>query len=86
MQELKNPLQRKSCHDLKDAGLQSIPGAGAEILVDSVKDIISPKKISSDDWIRIMDEAHSLGIPASATMMYGHVESKNDIVEHFLKL
>ena len=71
---------------LKDAGLQSMPGAGAEILVDSVKDVISPKKISSADWIRIMDESHSLGIPSSATMMYGHVENKNDIVEHFTKL
>ena len=54
---------------LKEAGLQSIPGAGAEILTDSVKEIISPKKISSDAWIRIMDEAHSVGIPGSATMM-----------------
>ena len=53
---------------LKEAGLQSIPGAGAEILTDSVKEIISPKKISSDEWIRIMDEAHSVGIPGSATM------------------
>ena len=59
---------------LKDAGLQSIPGAGAEILNDEVKNIISPKKISSDDWIRIMEEAHSLGLQASATMIYGHVE------------
>ena len=71
---------------LKDSGLQSIPGAGAEILTDSVKDIISPKKISSDVWIRIMDEAHALGLPASATMMYGHVEKKSDIVEHFFKI
>ena len=71
---------------LKDAGLQSIPGAGAEILVDSVKDVISPKKISSADWIRIMDEAHSLGLPSSATMMYGHVESNSDIVDHFYKI
>ena len=71
---------------LKDAGLQSIPGAGAEILVDSVKDVISPKKISSNDWIRIMDEAHSLGIPGSATMMYGHVENNQDIVDHFFKI
>ena len=71
---------------LKDAGLQSMPGAGAEILVDSVKDVISPKKISSADWIRIMDESHSLGIPSSATMMYGHVENNNDIVDHFFKL
>jgi cyclic dehypoxanthinyl futalosine synthase len=71
---------------LKDAGLQSIPGAGAEILVDSVKDVISPKKISSNDWIRIMGEAHSLGIPGSATMMYGHVENNQDIVDHFFKI
>lgn len=67
---------------LKDAGLQSVPGAGAEILVDGVKDIISPKKISSADWLRIMEEAHGLGLPASATMMYGHVESYNDIASH----
>ena len=71
---------------LKNAGLQSIPGAGAEILVDSVKDVISPKKISSNDWLRIMEEAHVIGLPASATMMYGHVENNQDIVEHFFKI
>ncbi|MEE8181276.1 MAG: cyclic dehypoxanthinyl futalosine synthase [Nitrosopumilaceae archaeon] len=71
---------------LKDAGLQTIPGAGAEILTDSVKEIISPKKISSAEWIRIMEEAHALQIPASATMMYGHVESNHDIAEHFSQL
>ena len=71
---------------LKEAGLQSIPGAGAEILVDSVKDIISPKKISSNEWLKIMEEAHSMGLPASATMMYGHVESARDIAEHFTKI
>ena len=68
------------------AGLQSIPGAGAEILVDSVKDVISPKKITSDQWLQIMQQAHSLGLSASATMMYGHVESNQDIVDHFYKL
>lgn len=71
---------------LKDAGLQSVPGAGAEILVDEVKQIISPKKISSDTWLRIMEEAHNMGIPASATMMYGHVETEKDIAEHFMKI
>jgi len=71
---------------LKAAGLQSLPGAGAEILVDSVKDIISPKKISSDTWLRIMEEAHSIDLPASATMMYGHVESNKDIVDHLYKI
>jgi len=71
---------------LKGSGLQSVPGAGAEILVDSVKDVISPKKIASADWIRIMGEAHSIGLPASATMMYGHVESDRDIADHFEKI
>jgi len=71
---------------LKEAGLQSVPGAGAEILVDSVKKIISPKKISSDTWLRIMQEAHEMDIPSSATMMYGHVETKKDIAEHFVKI
>lgn len=71
---------------LRDAGLQSIPGAGAEILVDSVKNEISPKKISSEEWLRIMEEAHKIGLPASATMMYGHVETADDIAEHFVKV
>ncbi len=71
---------------LKESGLQSIPGAGAEILTDSVKEIISPKKINSDEWLRIMKESFDLGLPASATMMYGHVESNQDIVEHFDKI
>ena len=51
-----------------------------------MKEIISPKKITSDEWLRIMEEAHTLGIPASATMMYGHVESNQDIAEHLEKL
>ncbi|MCY3853972.1 MAG: CofH family radical SAM protein [Thaumarchaeota archaeon] len=71
---------------LKASGLQSLTGAGAEILVDNVKNIISPKKISSDDWLKIMFEAHSIGLPSSATMMYGHVESIKDIINHFFKI
>ncbi len=71
---------------LKESGLQSVPGAGAEILVDSVKDVISPKKIPSADWLRIMGEAHEIGLPASATMMYGHVETNRDIADHLEKV
>ena len=71
---------------LKDAGLQSLPGAGAEILNDQVKEIISPKKIMSKEWLDIMEEAHALQIPSSATMMYGHVESNKQIAEHFEKI
>ena len=71
---------------LKDAGLQSLPGAGAEILNDQVKEIISPKKIMSKEWLDIMEEAHTLQIQSSATMMYGHVESNKQIAEHFEKI
>ncbi len=68
---------------LKDAGLSSIPGAGAEILVDKVRDIIAPKKLDSKDWLSVHENAHKLGIKSTATMMYGTVESDEDIVEHF---
>ena len=68
---------------LKEAGLQSVPGAGAEILSDRVRGVISPKKISSSEWLRIMREAHQAGLPSSATMMYGHVETRREIAAHF---
>jgi cyclic dehypoxanthinyl futalosine synthase len=68
---------------LKAKGLASIPGAGAEILSDKVRDIIAPKKIDSDVWINIHREAHKLDIMSTATMMYGTIESDEDIVEHF---
>ena len=68
---------------LKDKGLASIPGAGAEILSDKVRDIIAPKKIDSEVWIDIHRQAHKLDIMSTATMMYGTIESDEDIVEHF---
>ena len=67
---------------LKAKGLASIPGAGAEILSDKVRDIIAPKKIDSDVWIDIHRKAHKLGIKSTATMMYGTVESDEDIIDH----
>jgi cyclic dehypoxanthinyl futalosine synthase len=67
---------------LKAKGLASIPGAGAEILSDQVRDIIAPKKIDSDVWIDIHRKAHKLGIKSTATMMYGTVESDEDIIDH----
>ena len=67
---------------LKAAGLQSVPGAGAEMLVDRVKSEISPLKITAAEWLRIMGEAHEAGLPASATMMYGHVETDADMADH----
>ena len=57
------------------AGLGSIPGGGAEILVDRVRDIVSPLKIKSDRWLEVMEIAHRLGLKTTATMMFGHVET-----------
>ena len=68
---------------LKVKGLASIPGAGAEILSDKVRDIIAPKKIDSEVWVDIHRQAHKLNIMSTATMMYGTVESDEDIIEHF---
>ncbi len=68
---------------LNDTGLSSIPGAGAEILSDRVRDIIAPKKIDSEVWIDIHRKAHKLGIKSTATMMYGTVETDEEIIEHF---
>jgi cyclic dehypoxanthinyl futalosine synthase len=67
---------------LQAKGLASIPGAGAEILSDKVRDIIAPKKIDSEVWIDIHRKAHKLGIKSTATMMYGTVESDEDIIDH----
>lgn len=71
---------------LKEAGLDSLPGAGAEILDDEVKKEISPLKISSDTWLRIMEEAHCLDIKSSATMMYGTVETIEHRARHLIKI
>ena len=73
---------REILHRLKLAGLDSLPGAGAEILDDRVKSTISPLKIKTDEWLRIMEEAHSLGIKSSATMMYGTVETTEQRANH----
>jgi cyclic dehypoxanthinyl futalosine synthase len=68
---------------LKAKGLASIPGAGAEILNDRVRDIIAPRKIDADVWIDIHRRAHELGIKSTATMMYGTMETDEEIVEHW---
>lgn len=67
---------------LKEAGLKTIPGGGAEILSDRVKKKISSKKRTSEDWLNVMREAHSLGYKTTATMMYGHIETDEDIITH----
>lgn len=71
---------------LKDAGLQAMPGGGAEILVDSVRRKISPNKCSSDEWLRVMKIAHGLGIKSNATMLFGHVEEIRHRAIHLYRL
>jgi len=71
---------------LRDAGLDSLPGGGGEVLVDRVRDIIAPKKTNSDDWLDVMRHAHRLGMSTTATMMYGHVETLEERVEHLRRV
>ena len=71
---------------LVKAGLESLPGAGAEILNERVRKIIAPAKCSSERWLSIMHEAHKMGLLTSATMMYGHVETDEERIEHLIKI
>lgn len=69
-----------------DRGLRTMPGGGAEILVDRVRRKISPKKLSAEGWLNVMRVAHGIGFKTSATMMYGHMEEPEDVIEHLMKL
>ena len=77
---------RETLRRLVAAGLDSLPGAGAEILSDDVRRRISPAKPSAEEWIRVMHEAHEMNLPTSATMMYGHVETPHQRVDHLLAI
>ena len=68
------------------AGLDSLPGAGAEILVPRVREIISPAKPSVEQWFEVMHQAHMMNLPTSATMMYGHIETPQERVEHLIRI
>lgn len=85
--DLMSRISNKSIRDvlinLKRAGLKTIPGGGAEILSERVRNKISPRKISTDRWLDIMRQAHKVGIITTATMMFGHIETYEDIMEHF---
>jgi len=71
---------------LRDAGLDSLPGGGGEVLVDRVRKIIAPKKTKTDEWLGVMRHAHRLGMSTTATMMYGHVETVAERVEHMRRI
>jgi len=77
----------KEClQKLKNAGLQSLPGGGAEMLVDEIRKAISPKKTRSKAWLDLMDDAHSIGLKTTATMVYGFGETGAQRIEHLMKV
>jgi cyclic dehypoxanthinyl futalosine synthase len=84
-QTFRMPL-REVISEFKNAGLGSIPGGGGEILVDRVRKKISPLKINSDEWLEVMQIAHELGLKSSATMMFGHVETIEERIEHLQRV
>jgi cyclic dehypoxanthinyl futalosine synthase len=71
---------------LRDAGLDSLPGGGAEILVDRVRNVIAAKKTKTEEWLGVMRAAHRLGMSTTATMMWGHVETLEERVEHMRRI
>ena len=71
---------------LQLAGMDSMPGGGAEILVDRVRELIAPRKTKSTEWLKITEEAHQLGMKTTATMMFGHVETIEERIEHLSQL
>jgi cyclic dehypoxanthinyl futalosine synthase len=77
---------REVISQFKEAGLGSVPGGGGEILVDRVRDRIAPLKCKTDAWLEVMQTAHELGLKSSATMMFGHVETIEDRIEHLRRL
>ncbi len=77
---------RETLEKLKNAGLGSIPGGGAEILCDEIRKKISPNKCMTDQWLEVMRQAHKLGLRTSATMMFGHIETPDHIFRHMEKI
>lgn len=71
---------------LKDAGLDSLPGGGGEILVDRVRSIVSPKKATADQWLDVYRQAHAIGMKGSSTMVIGHLETPAERIEHLERL
>ena len=82
MSKLYDSSQEETLKELKKAGLDSIPGTAAEILVDEVREIVCPNKVNTGLWKEIISTAHKLKIPTTSTIMYGHIESLSDTVKH----
>ena len=72
--------------ELKNVGLNSLPGTAAEILHDDIRAIICPDKLNSNEWVEIIKAAHSVGLPTTSTMMFGHVENMSHVAHHLIRL
>ncbi|NLK52352.1 MAG: dehypoxanthine futalosine cyclase [Syntrophomonadaceae bacterium] len=83
---ISNVSIRTVLQKLSEAGLDSLPGGGAEILVDRVRDIISPHKITASQWLEVMETAHYVGLASTATMMIGTVETREERIDHLEKI
>ncbi len=83
-------MAKKSYHEILEilikAGLDSLPGAGAEILSNRVRKIVSPGKCNADEWLDVMRTAHQMMLPTSATMMFGHIETPEERIEHLVRI
>jgi aminodeoxyfutalosine synthase len=86
MSKLSGLSHEEVLRELKDAGLGSLPGGGAEIFADRVRRLIAPGKEPAEEWFHIHDTAHRLGIPTHCTMLYGHVETYEERIDHLIRL
>jgi aminodeoxyfutalosine synthase len=86
MTTLSGHTHEEVLRELRDAGLGSLPGGGAEVFADRVRALVAPGKEHSDTWFHVHDTAHRLGIPTHCTMLYGHVETYEERVDHILRL
>jgi aminodeoxyfutalosine synthase len=86
MSKLEGCTHDEVLHVLKDAGLDSMPGGGAEIFAARVRDLIAPGKEPAEEWFHVHDTAHRMGIPTHCTLLYGHVETYEERVDHMLRL
>ncbi len=83
MSNVSGPSIREVLQQLKDAGQLTLPGGGAEVLSDSIRRRLAPKKGGADAWLTVHRTAHELGFKSTSTMMFGHIEQDEDLLEHF---
>jgi aminodeoxyfutalosine synthase len=77
---------RETLERIKDAGVDSLPGGGAEIFAERVRRVICDNKLTGEQWLEVARTAHQMGLPTNCTMLYGHIETEEDRVDHLLKL